>query len=281
MKCIDPEMKKLVSLYQFNMLDDERKIKVEAHLLECEACFEELYRLSPVLEAIEEMPERFLDALQPKETLNTRIVKFLKKEVESVKRIIISIFSPFARLAKKPAFKIVVPAIAIILLAVVFLFPPSEQYSDIAILEKAPYLTLRSNGHIKLTLAQKLFYEAMTFYEQDNYNQAILKLSGFIAREPDNAYGHFFLSVSLLLTDDIENGVRHLHKATELCQKQDNMLLLEKCYWYLGNAYLKTNDVDDALKLLRLTVELRGDFEAKALKQIAKIDRIKKKESQN
>ena len=64
MKCIDPKMKKLVSLYQFNMLGEEEKFSVEDHLLECDACFEEVYRLCPAVEIVEEKPEFFLNALQ-------------------------------------------------------------------------------------------------------------------------------------------------------------------------------------------------------------------------
>ena len=55
-----------------------------------------------------------------------------------------------------------------------------------------------------------------------------------------------------------------------------NKILLEKCYWYIGNAYLQKNDMKNALlefnKILELDLELKQDAE----KQISRIEARKK-----
>ena len=78
-------MEKLLSLYLFDSLPEDKKVEVEAHLLECEVCLAELYQLNPALEILEETPEKFLDALHSRESLFTRIVSPLKKNIKSLK----------------------------------------------------------------------------------------------------------------------------------------------------------------------------------------------------
>ena len=82
--------------------------------------------------------------------------------------------------------------------------------------------------------------------------------------------------MSLLLQDEIKDGIEHLGIASDFSREQDNKLLLEKCYWNLGNAYLKVNDADNALRIFRLIIELQGDFISQAEKQIKKIEKIKR-----
>ncbi|MDZ7262795.1 MAG: tetratricopeptide repeat protein [candidate division KSB1 bacterium] len=280
MKCTNPRMKKWVNLYQLDLLPEEQKISVEAHLLECEACFQELYRFSPVLEALEEMPERFLDALQPRETLLAQAIRFLKGQVADLKRISALIFSALVRWWEKPAVKVLVPvtvaalvAMIVLLPEIINLFQPPPHYSDLAVIEKAIYKPLSFRGPVE---PQKLFDEGMRLYEQDNYVEAIPKLAAFLEHEPHDAYGHFYLGVCWLLQGDIRSAIEHLDLASELSQEQSNKLLLEKCYWYLGNAYLKINDVENALIEFRKVVELGEELGEEARKQISRIEERKK-----
>lgn len=260
-------------MYQMDLLSDEQNIIVEAHLLECEACFKEVYRLRPVFELLEEMPERFLDDLQPKKTL-------VRKTIERLKNLFAPILSTSERWWQKPAIKILAPATVVIVLAMIFLLPflfkPTE-YSDLVILKKPSYPTLQIKGDIELTPTQKLFEEGIKFYEQDKYTQAIQKLTVYIEQETDNPHGHFYLGSCFVLMKKFEKGIEHLKLASDLSQEQGNQLLLEKCYWYLGNAYLKTNDVENALSNFRQILEMQGEFATDVQQQIIKIDAIKKK----
>ena len=276
MKCIDKRMKKLVSLYQFNMLGEEEKFSVEDHLLECDACFEEVYRLCPVVEIVAEKPEFFLNALQPKVSIAMRITSLFKKTTQGIIDTTKNIFATMDGWIRKPAIRILVPATVIALLLVVFVTPIRKNFSDLAIIENASYLALKVRGVIDgLSSTQSIFDQGMKYYQEKNYEQAIPKLNIYVKRKKDDAYGHFYLGVSLLLTDQAKKGIKHLKAANELCEKQGKDILLEKCHWYLGNAYLKNSDVDKALKEFRNVIVIGGEFKEDAVNQVMKIEELK------
>jgi tetratricopeptide (TPR) repeat protein len=276
MKCIDPKMKKLVSLYQFNMLGEDDKFSVEDHLLECDACFEEVYRLSSAVEIVEEKPEFFLNALEPKETHVMRITSFYKQTMHRITDLMKRFLAAMDDLLRKPAIRIVIPVTIVAALLLIFVTPIKKNFSDLAIIENASYLALKVRGLAdEFSSTQHLYDQGMKYYQEKNYEQAIQKLNIFIKREKDNAYGHFYLGVSYLLTDEYKQGIKHLKLATELCEKQSKEILLEKCHWYLGNAYLKNNDVDKAVKEFRNVIVIGGEFKDDAVEQIRKIEELK------
>ncbi len=271
-------MKKLVGLYQFNLLREEEKLSVEAHILECDACFEEIYRLGPFIEIIEEMPEFFLSALQPKESFYMRMIKSLKQSVHTLTHQFNLLLSEIAEWWKKPAIKILVSVTAIAMLLIILLPFGSKRYSDLAIIDdNASYIAFKLRGLVKqFTPTQNLYDQGMEFYQEKNYSKAIDKLSTYVRRKKKNAYGHFYLGVSLLLTDKYKKGIDHLNSASKLCEEQGKEILLEKCNWYLGNAYLKTNNVEKALEEFRNVVAIGGEFKEDAIKQIVRIEEMKR-----
>ena len=279
MKCIDPKMKKLVGLYQFNLLQEEQKISVEAHLLECDACFHETYQLSPAIENMQEMPECFNDALQPQLTHSIQISKFLKKVGDMMKKEIYSIYFSAVELWKKPAFKILLPAtVVVILLFCILYIPGSKPYSNHAIKDNASYLSLKLRGLADgFGTTETLLNQGIKDYQEKHYKEAIPSLNAYLQRKKNDPYGHFYLGVSLVLTEEYKKGIDHLITARSLCQKQEKELLLEKCYWYLGSAYLKLNDLDKALSELYKVVEIGGDFAEQARNQITAINTQREK----
>jgi tetratricopeptide (TPR) repeat protein len=276
MKCIDPRMKKLVSLYQFNMLEEDEKFSVEDHLLECDACFEEVYRLSSAVEIVQEKPEFFFNALVPKVTYAMRITNLYKKTMHSFIDLMKNFFATMDDWWRKPAIRIVVPVAVIAILLLIFVTPIKKNFSDLAIIENASYLALKFRGLAdEFSSTQHLSDQGMKYYQEKNYEQAIQKLTIFVKRKKDEPYGHFYLGVSYLLMDDYKKGIKHLKVATELCEKQGKEILLEKCHWYLGNAYLKNNEVDKAVKEFRNVIVIGGEFKEDAVNQIRKIEDLK------
>ncbi|UCE04556.1 MAG: tetratricopeptide repeat protein [bacterium] len=276
MKCVDPKMKKLVSLYQFNLLREEEKLSVEAHLVECDACFEEVYRLSPAIETIEEMPEFFLDALQPKETHFTQTTRSVNKAINASTMLAADIVAAISEWWKKPVIKILVPVTAIAILLLIFMPPDAKKYSDLAIIENASYVALKVRGlYNEISPSQNLYNQGMKYYQEKNYTEAIHKLSAFVKRKKKDAYGHFYLGVSFLLTNEYKKGIDHLKLSSKFSEKEGKEILLEKCFWYLGNAYLKTNDVEKALKEFKNVVAIGGEFKEDAIKQIERIHEMK------
>jgi len=47
--------------------------------------------------------------------------------------------------------------------------------------------------------------------------------------------------------------------------------LYEKCYWYLGNAYLLKNDGKKALAMFKKAMAMEGDYEWEAREMIKMI----------
>lgn len=279
MQCTNPKIRKLVAMYQLDLLPEEQKISVETHLLECDACFQEVYRLSPALEALEEMPEKFLDALAPKETFFTRIAKILKELPEYPKKINSLILPIIINGWRKPAIKILTPVtIAVLITLFIWIFP-SNQYSDLAIIKKAPYFTPKFKGTVELTQSEKYFDEGMKLYAQDEYREAISKLLAFLKSDSTNAYGQFYLGISFLLTGDYEKGIQRLKLASELSKQQGHDLILEKCHWHLGNGYLKLNDAEKALEEFKQIVKINREFKIDAEKQISRIEAMQKKKT--
>jgi len=277
MKCTNPRMKKLVYLYQLDSLTEQQAISVEAHLMECQACLEELYHVSPVLEILEAMPDDFLDALQSQKSFISQTTSYLKQNIDSINKIITSAFSIVALWWRRPAIKFLAPLLAAVLIMIMIIPKSSIEYSDLAIIAKAPYLSLRLRQPDELSQAKRLFDEGMLAYEMNDYSDAIHQLDSLLIQQPHDAEGNFYRGVCLLLTGNVEDGIKNLQVASELSLKQNNKLLLERCYWYLGNAYLKMNDEKNALEEFNKIVLLGKNFEEDARNQIIKIEERKNK----
>ncbi|MFC2171540.1 zf-HC2 domain-containing protein, partial [Acidobacteriota bacterium] len=54
MACKDPEMAKLIGEYERGVLPRDERDKLEAHLLECNECFQDLYEMAPVVSRLRE-----------------------------------------------------------------------------------------------------------------------------------------------------------------------------------------------------------------------------------
>lgn len=265
MNCINPKMKQQVNLYQLDLLTEEQKIVVEAHLLSCEACFEEFYRLSPVIDLLENVPEKFLTALQPRKSVVARIFAFL---ITAGKMI----FKMLKNILGKPTAKILIPATAAVLLALILFLPGSRQYSDLVIIQKAPYISFKESVSDTLVNRFDLFKQGMIFYQQENYPETIRLLRDFLQAEPKNADGNFYLGVCLLLTNDSKTGIEKLKLAATLSQQVQLPYLEERCYWYLGNGFLKLNDVKQAVEYFDRVLAMRLNFMDEARKQIDLIE---------
>lgn len=267
MKCNDPEMQKRLSLYQFNLLDESERTRVEAHLLECETCLQAYYEFRPVAETLKVHGAEIVAALQ-KESLFRRMLKLVKRNVVPP---VLKGFNLIRAWWQKPVIKFLVPVTVTALLAIFLLKPSATSLSDLALIEKAPYLDLHLKSEHEYSTVEKLFMDGMQSYVQDDFSQAIRQLTEYTAAEKENAYGHFYLGVSLLLTNATEKGIEHLQLAADLCQDQGIWGLLEQCYWYLGNGYLKLGERERALEAFRRGIYRQGRLTVKFHEQIEKI----------
>lgn len=280
MKCTNPKLKKLVSLYQFNLLDEQEKITVEAHLLECDSCFEELYQLSPIIDVMEEMPECFNEVLKTKPGFLGRMFSTVKKWLRTFREQSISFINATGHAINEwiaiPAVRILVPAMALAVVLLLILWPQSQNYSDLAIINNASYAPLHFRGLVNgYSAADELLDHGIKLYEQQKYAEAVSKLQAYTRQRADDPYGHFYVGLSLLHTNEFKNAVDHLKTAANLAKKQGKEILLEKSYWFLGNAYLKLNDVDNSLQQFQQVIEINGQYATDANKQIERIKALR------
>ena len=249
MKCTDKKIGKLIFLYEFDKLNQGQRKAFEAHLLECDYCFQNLYTLSPVVKKMRENPQAFLPALSVPERIPFRkkVRALWDKLVPDISGIPVTVLKPV---------RIAVPVVAAIIAAVLIITGPTNDYSDLARIEPIRYIPVALRGGVEMTKTDILFDQGMELYGAGKYNQAIHKLSQTVSRMPKSADAHFYLGLCYLLTQEADSSIVHFIKAIEF----GNNSLLEKCHWYLGNAYLLKNDEEKALEEFRKVLELKGDW---------------------
>ena len=266
MKCVDPAIGKLISLYEFGQLTEEERKAFEVHLLNCDFCFQSLYEMSPVVELMRDNPESFLQALSVEK--GVPVGAKVKGVWDSLRFHLTEAFAPIP----KPVWVAAsVVAVAVLLLISVLTRQP-DKYSELARIEPVQYVALAMRAGESPSESEKLFKQGMEFYAAGKYPEAVGKLSLAVAKEPKNVEAHFYLGLCYLFSQAVDSAIVHLEKAIEL---GDNFLA-EKCHWYLGNAFLLKEEPEKALAEFRKVLEFEGDYWFKAQRMIAEIGKIRK-----
>ena len=250
MKCIAPKIGKPSLLYQFGQLSAEERKHFEAHLLECDHCFQEAYALGPVIEKMRNDPAPFLAALTP--AIKPRR-KFHLDLMEAIGRI--------------PALgRIAIPAVAIALL--LWIIWPATELADLARITPVPYRSLQVKGGSEATAAERQFEAGMAAYAEKNYAGAIERLAAAVRQDSTNAGFHFYLGLCYLLSSNVDPAISHLQTTIALGESA----VREKAYWYLGNTWLLKNDRAQALKAFRSVSAMEGDYHWEAKELIGKLE---------
>jgi len=63
-ECKNPEIGRMIGRYEFDLLTPDEKAQFEAHVLECDACFQELHAFSPAVRTIKKHIRAFRKAVQ-------------------------------------------------------------------------------------------------------------------------------------------------------------------------------------------------------------------------
>ena len=256
MNCSDPKIGELIILYEFEALSGDDKRKFETHLLSCDYCFESLYELAPAMERLRKNPARFLPALAPR----TIKRKALFDGIITAIREFLRPLPPLVRFA--------IPAVAV---ALFFLFiRPTTELSDLARLEPLPYRSLQIKSGAATTATERFFEAGMTAYVQKDYAGAIGQLAFAARQDSTNASFHFYLGLCYLLSNQVEPAIEHLQRTIALGGNS----VLEKTYWYLGNAWLLQEDRVHALAAFQKVTELEGDYQWEAKAIMDKIEKL-------
>ena len=266
MGCTNPEIGKLIGRYEFGLLSDEEKKRFALHLMECDDCFEELYSLTPAVNAMRDNPELYLAELKEKKSFSSKLKEIWDNTVETFG----AVFRPRPRLVRIAVPVVATAALAFVLITT-FVDRPGD-YARLAVIEKDFYRPLELRTGVDYEDYEIRFHEGMMAYSEGDYARAIEELSASVKLNPDHAQGQFYLGLSLLMEKKTDRAIQHLEQVTALA---DEVSLLEKTHWYLGNAYLRKDNESRALIEFRKVIEFRGRFLSDAEGLIQMIEKIR------
>lgn len=125
---------------------------------------------------------------------------------------------------------------------------------------KPAYITSKERIVLRNPTA-KAFDTAMAAYQRGDFASAIEQLETLSELETDNAADvKFYLGVSLLLMGWARDGIKPLIEAVELSTGPRR----ESSRYYLSLAYLKSDQMDQALTELDAVIAMAGEHQADA-----------------
>lgn len=124
--CTKPEIGQMIGHYEFDLLDAEEKEQFEMHLLECDACYQDLYEFSPAVETIKANIKDFQNAAIPDRSLAKWLAEKWLGVAETARKFF---WEPFPALLR-PAIPVL--AMAVIVLLVIQIARINKQPVDLA-----------------------------------------------------------------------------------------------------------------------------------------------------
>ncbi|MBN2103145.1 zf-HC2 domain-containing protein [bacterium] len=237
-KCIDPEIGKLIGLYELQQLSKKEIKKFEAHLLECEACFQKVYELLPTAEVLRKHRKEFQISVQSE--------KISQK---------INFFNKPARYAL---------AFAMLLCLFILPKPFRENIAYLSEINPVPYRGIRLKGDYQKTA----FDHGIIAFERGDYKTAIDSLTLSVAQDSGNVYALLYCGLSYALKDtimpessDLKKAVFYLERTIEHSSAAVSESMISEGQWILANVYLKLNSIDEAKAELRLLTEKDSDYQ--------------------
>lgn len=268
MKCTKPDIGKLITRYEFDLVsDDERRI-FAGHLLECDACLEDLYSMSQVVGTMKENAEQFIAALKrsieeserkrQKQSILHRLQEIASDAVHDI-----ASFGASLVLEHRAAFVMAVAIMAIICSIVIwrsnFLKPqppqlaqhPAETVDSARLKEPADSMRnrqLQPSPLLSYDTARRTYPPSSTFADLSAY--AVIEHSDYAypasrREESELTQRLFDTGMSYYQKKDYRMAVEYLDQVVE--GNSSNA----EAQFYLGISYLLLTDLDRGIEHLR------------------------------
>ncbi len=91
------------------------------------------------------------------------------------------------------------------------------------------------------------FYNGMVSYKQGNYKSALDKWQPLLDRKPENDTLNYFIGIAHMANNNEAQAISYLQNVSKL----PNSRFHNDAYYYLALAYLKANDIENAVKALK------------------------------
>jgi hypothetical protein len=276
-ECIDKELGRLITAYEFDQLAEEDRLRFEAHIMNCPHCLDELQKMGPLVHNLREQRTEIRAALAQRGvhfSLKDRLLAETPAG-ESVKSKT-SVFGQLLKLWNILSRPIVwVPAAAATAVVLFLLLPTMQSnnpYLPYLDFTKAPvnFSTLRQPAG-PLPEAQNLFDLGMAAYGRDRYGRASSYLQKALKLAPDQKHWWLYLGISCYLDHHPQAAVEPLETALT----GENKRLQAMARWYLAQAWLAQREAGKARPLLEEAIRQRDDYAVRADSLLARISEIK------
>ncbi len=296
-QCSNEEFGRLIVHYELGWLSDEERDRFEEHLMDCDACLQELEQMRPIIGALRRDRAEILDELH-RDGIS---FETLKGELRSRSPVNRSVFGKVMQVAVQALSnlrqaRVLIPAVALIsalVLVRIYYLPhylttakpeipktvpatrpdgeipaggsaPMEVYGHlgsygfILAFETLPYQPMKLRG--TTGDAERSFDEGMEYYLRGNYRDAISNLNKAVEKTPENGAWWLYLGVCHYLERDAKAAIKALTRADSLTQYSNKT----RARWYLAQAHLLNDDANQAIPLLQWLIDQRKTYADKA-----------------
>lgn len=115
-------------------------------------------------------------------------------------------------------------------------------------------------------------YLAMIYYDQKNYQLALEAFQRFEPESHEEAFYNFYIGLCYLYTNFNNLAINHLEISADMFKDFSKIYLAR---WYLGLAYLKNNQANEALEQFEEIVKMNAQFRTQANELIREIKKRK------
>ena len=236
--------------YEMGGLTEEERRAVEAHALECDACFAELERGSVVSAAMRDGSTRFAGVLGEGPASGRREGPSALGRLGELVRVGLRL-------------RVAVPVLAVaLLLAVVSVRHGgrADRYARLASFSRDELATTIVRGPNVRDAVRELMESGAGYFDTGRYDEAARRFRAALDRDPGLAEAAYLLGLSRALADDAAGAVVPLETATRLA----GPALAPRASWALSNAHLRLGRVENARTILETLRTSEGEYGSKA-----------------
>lgn len=228
-KCSNKEIGVLLTDYMFDRISDEDRNKIEAHLLECSACFEEQYNFQPIADLMMSIPGEEMVTNPNHPSLLSWLFELPKVVLEGVRHF-----------GWKRAYVFAFACLVFVALI------PVPNISKLGRFKHQHFVVNASLGHEQPSIK----VEVADIYNRHQYDKAISLLDQLAKSDSIN---YLYLGIAYAKIDTVNVIRSNLKKSIisfklALPHAAENVKPLIN--FYIANAYIKLDDKKTALMIL-------------------------------
>jgi len=238
---------RLLLIGELGILSKEERLALEAHAMECDACFEAMGRGAAAAAVMRAQSERFLSILQDEastEQSSARSSGFFSRW--------------FARILRP---RHAVPAFAAALLFAVILWPRnSSDLRDLATFPRPEFPSLGVRGPASPEIRRELLDTGLGYFDLGKYEAAERSFRAMLEKDPEDPEAAYLLGLTLAWRGQPEAARLPLERARQLATDE----LRPHAEWALANAYLGAGELALAKKILEEIESKNGEYAERA-----------------